>query len=529
MFKDQGRVLGLAILGLAALTLFAGLGRAGRLSYHEAIVAQGSREWLQAPGEASWLVPTLGGLPWLEKPPLVHWLVAMAGTLAGGVNETVARVPSAMMAVLLALAVGVLGARRFGTSVGLLAAAVQLTTVWTIARGRLAESDIYATALLTASLVAFDALRSRPGLDSGSGSRGWAILCGVLLGTTALAKGVAFGVVLATATMAVVLLWDRDRATTRRLSHPLVLLPAILIAMAWPLLVLRRHPEALGLWVHHLADRLGEPSRTFASEPWGEYLLAPFWQTLPWTPFAIAGMIRSLRRARTDRNGPDRLLFAWALVPAVMVSLASVRNAHYLLPALPPWSLWAALSLSRLGERLDLRRGEGTARRWAVAGGAAIGLAVALGFSVLGPRFDRRGPEWAWYAQASARLAPGEPLMLLYDDWDKAPYPTPFGPVPADLAVRLFYLDRPASPWSWHRGPETLRPPQPGPFAVIARPRDREALARLGTITTLDASPPLRRDRTYELLRVVPEPRLASSEPEPVRGRQPRAMGGNAP
>jgi 4-amino-4-deoxy-L-arabinose transferase-like glycosyltransferase len=485
----------LALLVLAGLTLCAGLGRAGRLTYHEAIVAQGAREWLASPSATGWLVPTLGGQPWLEKPPMAHWLVALAGTLAGGIDETVARAPSAAMAGLLALAVGLLAARRFGREVGYLAAAVQLTTVWTLTRGRLAESDIHVTALLTASLLAFDALRSRPE------SRARALACGILLGATALAKGVAFGIVLAAATMAVVILWDRDRHTTRRLLQPLVILSALLVAMAWPLLVLGRHPEALGLWVHHLADRLGGPSRTFASESWGEYLLAPFWQTLPWTPLAIAGMARSFRRARGERFGPDRLLVAWAIVPALIVSMASVRNAHYLLPALPPWSIYAALSLLRLGERLDRRHGEGTGRRVMLGVGAAMGLGIAIGFAVLGPRFDRRGVEWAWYARASSQLAANEPLILLYDDWDKAPYPTPFGPIPADLAVRLFYLDRVPSP-SWHRGPETLQPPS-GTFAVIARERDRQALSRWGTITTLESSPPGRRDRTYHLWRIT--------------------------
>jgi 4-amino-4-deoxy-L-arabinose transferase-like glycosyltransferase len=494
-----------ALLGLAGLTLGAGLGRAGRLSYHEAIVAQGVREWAAAPGGgAGWLVPVLDGRPWLEKPPLAHWLVALAGTVAGGVDEAVARVPSALMAAGLAVAVGVLGARRFGRGVGCLAAAVQLTTVWTVARGRLAEADIHLAALLTAALVAFDAARSpdRPT------SRRSALLCGLLLGATALAKGVAFGVVLAGATMAVVLLWDRDRAAARRLAHPVVALTAALVALAWPLLVLARHPEALGLWVHHLADRVGGPSRSFASETWAEYLAAPLWQTLPWTPLALAGLARSARRATATagagagRFGPDRLLVAWAVVPALLVSLASVRNAHYLLPALPPWSVWAALSLRRLGGRVDGRLGGGASRRAAVVLFGSLGVAVASGFVLLGPRLDRRGAEWAWYSRASRGLAPGEPLVLVYDDWDKAPYPTPFGPVPADLAVRLFYLDRTPAP-RWHRDPTTLRAPAAS-FAAIARARDREALARLGVLTPLDASPPLRPDRTYELLRITP-------------------------
>ena len=73
------------------------------------------------------------------------------------------------------------------------------------------------------------------------------------------------------------------------------------------------------------------------------------------TPFAVVGAWRSWRLAQSERGGPDRLLWAWAIAPAALVSLASVRNGHYLIYALPPWSIWAALSLSRLGERLSTR------------------------------------------------------------------------------------------------------------------------------------------------------------------------------
>ena len=98
-----GVVRGSWMVALAALTLGVGLGRAGRLTYHEAFVAQAAREMI-AWGDL--LVPTLGGRPWLEKPPLAIWLVALSGRLAGGVGEAVARAPSAVAATLLVAGVG---------------------------------------------------------------------------------------------------------------------------------------------------------------------------------------------------------------------------------------------------------------------------------------------------------------------------------------------------------------------------------------------------------------------------------------
>ena len=158
---------GLGGLVLWALGICLGLGTATRLTYHEAFVAQGAREIVAS---GNWWHPAIGGLPWLEKPPLPFWLVAAVGWCAGEVTPTVARLPSAVAALGLALGVGLLAARRYGSAIGVLAGAVQVTTAWTILRGRLAEADILLACLITWTLLAFDRLRASPALDPGTGT-----------------------------------------------------------------------------------------------------------------------------------------------------------------------------------------------------------------------------------------------------------------------------------------------------------------------------------------------------------------------
>ena len=493
------------LLGLAVLTLGIGLGRAGRLTYHEAFVAQAAREMVAGGGV---LVPKIDGKPWLEKPPLAIWLVALTARATGGaVTETVARAPSAVAAALLVLTVASLAARWFGPTVGLLAGLVQATTAWTVLRGRLAESDMLLACILTGTVVAFDRMRS--GKENSAAWR-WAFFGG--LGLTALAKGIGFGAVLLAAVLVLVLLWDRDLATFRRLRFAPGWVLAGALALTWPVLVVWRHPAALSLWTLHVAGRFAARPEHFASGPWWQSGPALLGQVLPWTPLALAGAARSLARAVRRRDGGDRLLWAWAVGPVLLLSLATIKNAHYIIYALPPWSVWAALGLVGLGDRL---RARGAAperlRRLARAGFGGLGLAIAAGFAVLGPGLDRRGAEWAFYEAAGRRVPPGEPIALLYDDWDRLPYPTPFGPVPHDLAVRLYYLNRPAA---WRPGPEALAasPPAPGPapFAVIGRERDLPALRRLGAVEALARGPRLRADfskvddRTFVLYRVVP-------------------------
>jgi hypothetical protein len=190
--------------------------------------------------------------------------------------------------------------------------------------------------------------------------------------------------------------------------------------------------------------------------------------------------------------------------------MASVRNAHYAIHALPPWSIWAGLGLTRLAQRWRARGWPASRVRVAAWGAfAALGLAYALGFACLGPRLDRRGVEWAFYESAARRLQPGEPVALLYHvpQWDREPYETPFGSFPHDYAVRLFYLNHPAQ-CRFGIDQLTREPVAAGGagFAVIGREGDVPALGCLGRVETLARGPGDRTDRTYRLFRVIPSP-----------------------
>ena len=601
-----GAVRLVSIAGLAALTLGIGLGGSGRLTYHEAFVAQAAREMI---ARGAVLVPTIDGRPWLEKPPLAFWLVALAGKTSGEVTEFVARVPSAVAATLLAIGVATFTARRFGPNIGWLAGLIQASTFWFVVRGRLAEADIVLACLVTWAMVAFDRLRARDsGLgtrDSGGGLRGphaviersssfslreragvgvvaspsasgigpdgdhstggalhpgplpkgeggredrdggatptlspstslrpdpsptslevppspswrWAFFAA--LGATALVKGLGFGAVLVGSAVATVLIWDRDRSAIKALMSPKGWALAGLLALTWPVLVAIQLPAAVSLWTLHVTDRLASHPEHFIGGPRWQYGPAVLGQGLPWTPLALVGAWPSLLRAIRGRGGADRLLWAWAVVPVLVLSAATVKNAHYAIHALPPLSTWAALGLVRVGFRLNRRRGwsPGRVRLGALSLFVALGLGCGLGHLWLGPRFDRRGAEWAWCERIGRTLDRDEPLVFLYEDWDRKPYPTPFGPVPHDWAVRLYYLERPAS---WRQGVDDLanRPPvpAPAPYALLGRDRDVPALRKLGRVETLLHGPADRFDREFTLFRISPGaravPRVAFS------------------
>ena len=490
------------IVGLCGLTLGVGLGSSGRLTYHEAFVAQAASELI---ARGAVLVPTIDGLPWLEKPPLAFWVVAISGKLAGGVTEWSARIPSALAATVLALGVAVFAARRFGSTVGLLSGLIQATTVWTIMRGRLAEADILLACLVTWTFVAFDRLRSP---DPDRSPLPWRLAFFGLIGASSLVKGLGFGAVLIVSSVLAVLVWDRDRSTFKSLLNFKGWAMAGALAVTWPILAAIRHPQALSLWTMHVTDRMASHPEYFIGGPWWQYGPAVLLQALPWTPLALLGAWASGRRAFSSRDSSaDRLLWVWAVVPILVLSTATVKNSHYAIHALPPWSVWAAMGLTRVACQLE-RRGWSAWRiqRATASLFLALGLIVGLGYWGLAPRLDRRGEEWASCQAIGRTLDPSLPLVFLYEDWDRKPYPTPFGPVPHDWAVRLYYLQRPAT---WRQGFDDLadHPPTPSPsapYALLGRDRDLPGLRKLGRVEVISKGPAIRFDRTFTLFRVTP-------------------------
>jgi 4-amino-4-deoxy-L-arabinose transferase-like glycosyltransferase len=515
---------------MGALAFFPGLGSAQKLTYHEAIVAQSAREMI-ASGDL--VVPTIGGQPWLEKPPLAIWLVALCGRIVGRVDETIARFPSAVGAILLAWIVARLTRRLINPRAGWLAGAILMTTAWTSIRGRLADVDLLLTALVTAALAAWPDLPTseattpaftQNGLPAPRNHRAWLAFF-ALLGATAWAKGVGFGACLILAILFCQALWNREIPPfCRRFFRPHVILGMIL-AGAWPCLVWLRHPRALGLWIDHSLGRLLQPQTAsgFAGEPWPAYLLEALGQLLPWVPLSIIGIASLWRQARGSpcvarQTRVARFLVCWAAAPVILVSLTRSRNAHYLLPALPAYAIAAAITLDLWLNRIC----EATYKqhmKWMNLRHCFVAAALLIGVThvALIPLFPGRGAEWAWYRDAAAQTTPREPLYLLYSDWDRLPYPTPFGPMPHDLPIRLFYLDRPVQ--SWYSSPRQLQLfPPTRPFAIIARDRDRRTLESIGRATVLSRGPVLRArhsrvdDRAFILYRVVP----TSIEQSPV-------------
>ena len=109
----------------------------GLIGADEPRYAQVAREMLE---RHDWVTPVLGGHPWLEKPPLYYWQAMLAYSILG-VSDIAARVPAAIDATLLVLAV-YLFFRRFRRGVEVDAALITASCAGVIGYARAASMDM---------------------------------------------------------------------------------------------------------------------------------------------------------------------------------------------------------------------------------------------------------------------------------------------------------------------------------------------------------------------------------------------------
>ena len=91
----------LLLAGFCTFLFFYGIAQFGLIGADEPRYAQVAREMLE---RRDWITPTLGGHAWLEKPPLYYWQAMLVYSVLG-VSDAAARIPSAIDATLLVVAV----------------------------------------------------------------------------------------------------------------------------------------------------------------------------------------------------------------------------------------------------------------------------------------------------------------------------------------------------------------------------------------------------------------------------------------
>jgi 4-amino-4-deoxy-L-arabinose transferase-like glycosyltransferase len=363
METEQGRSLGrgwmmLPLILTAAVYLFTTTTR-GIIDYDEGYYAQAAKEMAMT---GNWVTPYVNGIRFLEKPPFLYWVTAVSFKLFG-INEFALRLPTAVAVLVLVWIVMLIARRLAGNQAALIAGLSASFSAGTYIFTRETLHDIWLVLFVALAMYAFVVWYLDP-----QNSRRPALLFYVAIAGAFMCKsliGVAFpiGIVI------VFFLLSRERPQWRTIH----LLPGgflfLIVTVPWHWLAVVQNQGFLNFFF------VGEQFLRFLGkrEPpvlWSLPLLT-FWLLLlvwlfPWTVFLPAAVSWGRKSADKGQRTLVNLVLAWAGVILGFFSISN-RLEHYVLPALPAFSLLIAGALAK---------GESKHVLWAFRGLAILGILV---------------------------------------------------------------------------------------------------------------------------------------------------------
>ena len=377
------------------------------LDRDESRFAQSSRQMLDS---GNFVDIRFGQVPRYKKPVGIYWLQSAATAVAGLSNNTriwTYRLPSLLGGMAAALAT-FWCASLFSAEAGLLAGLLVAASLLLTAEATQATTD---AALLGAIVftqgVLFRLWRAARADAPPPSQRlvlaGWAAFAVGILLKGPVAPGVVF------ATLAVLTGWERwekkkfDLAWLSATRPKWGLALAVLITAPWLIAIaLASHGEffqqSLG---GDFAAKIAEGQEGHGSPP-GYYLLVSSLTFWPMILFVAPGVgIAVLRRAEPS----IRFLIAWALGWWVLVEIVPTKLPNYVLPALPPLAILAALWI--MAPRDETAPGQHQKwRRWLPKLAALQSLAGLAAFAaapfILPARYGAGPAPWWLLAIATA-------------------------------------------------------------------------------------------------------------------------------
>lgn len=337
-----------ALIALVLLASVAGIFDHDLWNPHEHRVGAMAREMADS---GDWLVPHLGGRPLFHKPPLYYATGAVLYRLLPIDPARAIRLVSLLYALVALGATARIGMLLGGRRVAIAASLVTVTTLGFLMVSRFIVVDAGLVAFTTGAFWAF--------LESRRGWRSARWLFWIALAGAFLTKGF-IGPALVVPGLLAYLWRERDLKSVIRLAPLRGHLIAAGIVAIWAVpLWLRDDGASLTGWLRdeNLGRFLADPGAIYHhDEPTWFYVKGLALALLPWTPWAIWGVVARLRGTIDGSRDVARFLLTWIIAGLVLLTLSRTKRELYLAPLLPATSLLLADWLVRLprrpGERL---------------------------------------------------------------------------------------------------------------------------------------------------------------------------------
>lgn len=357
-------------MGLAGMMLLPGNGLMPLVDRDEPRFAQATREMIQ---RDEWVIPYFNNQYRFDKPVMIYWLMR-ASYVVFGQNEFAARLPSVIVALLIALAIYEMGRKWFSVGVGLWAAVGWLTCLQVFIHGRLAVADMpMILAVVISHWSIFELLESP--------KRKWFYLLYGALAFGFLTKGPI--AILCPALTLILFRWVFWRKPmvwkNLRLHYGLPLMMTLIAFWGIPALIQTQGK----FWQVGMNDHVVKRGM----EVFNHRIFLPFYyiptallSLFPWIAF-LGAVWGALRKNWGEKNA---FLISWFAGPYLIFSLYATQLPHYVMPAFPAFFLLLGQGLHghyfyRKWHRIFF---------WAVCG-AGIALAAALIGAAWGESFSK--------------------------------------------------------------------------------------------------------------------------------------------
>ena len=149
--KYQKTLVIISLIFATLLLYFVSLGNYPLMEPDEGRYAEIAREMVES---GDYITPRLNYVHYFEKPPLLYWLNAISFKFLGQ-NEFAARLATASLAILGAVAVAILASVFIGFWGGILSYVITVTSLLYYAIGSITITDMPLSTFITMALVAF--------------------------------------------------------------------------------------------------------------------------------------------------------------------------------------------------------------------------------------------------------------------------------------------------------------------------------------------------------------------------------------
>jgi len=324
------------LAGFCAFLFFYGLANFGLIGADEPRYAQIAREMLV---RHDWVTPVLGGQPWLEKPPLYYWQTMVAYSVFG-VSDWAARLPSALDAALMVLAIW-LFCGRYLPSLESDGALMTASAAGMIGFARAASPDMPLAATFTIAMLAWYVWYE-------SGTKWTLAVSYVGLGLATLAKGPVAPFLAAVVIVIYAAVKNDYTLLWRTLWVPGGLL-YLLVTLPWFVEVEMRNPRFFHIFILEHNFARFSTNLYHHIQPFWYFIPVTLLALVPWTVLTCAALGQTIRTWWSQReslagSGPalNTFLGIWLLVPIIFFSVSRSKLPGYILPAVPAGALLAA-------------------------------------------------------------------------------------------------------------------------------------------------------------------------------------------